>query len=129
MPILIPPRTFVRKRRHRAAPASPVAALMLVSATCEEGSWVRLGFDRAIDIAGLVGSQITVDDGSSTAMRYDATGTATLISPTVVQIELVSLGEWTEPGLTLNATAGTGIVAVDDGGEWAGVVALPLPFP
>jgi hypothetical protein len=29
----------------------------------------------------------------------------------------------------LDATAATGIVAVDDGGTWPGVSALPLPYP
>ena len=30
---------------------------------------------------------------------------------------------------TLTATAGNGIVAVNDGGHWAGVSGLVLPFP
>jgi hypothetical protein len=33
------------------------------------------------------------------------------------------------PGTELTATSATGIVAVDDGGTWAGVSDLSMPFP
>jgi hypothetical protein len=39
------------------------------------------------------------------------------------------IGEAEIGAVTLTATAETGIVAVDDGGTWAGAVNQTLPFP
>ena len=103
---------------------------MLVEAAYDEvAATIRLLFDRAIDIAGLVGAQITVDDGAITGSRYEAVGPASLDGPAVVVIGLLELGPNEDPGTLVSAGAGTGIVAIDDGGTWPGVTDLPLPFP
>src|SRR4051812_35661467 len=69
--LLFPTPTEFRKRRARpVAPASPPtpppAALVLAAAELivdpENNVFVRLTFDRAIDVGGLVASQVTVDD-------------------------------------------------------------------
>ncbi len=123
-----------RKRRKpaekkRPAPA-PAATLTLVEAAYDEvAQTIRLTFDRAIDIAGLDGTQIVVDDGAITGTRYEAVGTATLDGPAAVVIGLLELGPSEDPGTLLSAGAGTGIVAVDDGGTWSGVTDVALPFP
>ena len=37
--------------------------------------------------------------------------------------------DWSSGDISLTASAGTGIVAENDGGTWAGVTDLALPFP
>jgi hypothetical protein len=61
--------------------------------------------------------------------RYDAAGPATLFTPQTVQVPLVSGVLYFGAGTRLSAPATTGIVAADDGGAWAGVSNLVLPFP
>ena len=95
-------------------------ALALVAAEYESAAWVQLTFNQAIDIAGLVGGQITVSDPDATAVKYEAVGTATLMSPTTVRIELLEIGPVGGEGVTLSVGAGNGIVAVSGGTPWGG---------
>ena len=125
---LLYPRRRKTKARH-AATTAPPQALNLVAATYEEVVSVSLTFDRPIDIAALDGGQITVDDGAVAGILYAATGVATLTDPQTVRIELVEIGLSGGPGTQLNASAASGIVAVGDGGTWAGASDLELPFP
>jgi hypothetical protein len=102
-----------------------------VSAAYEEGdeNAVVLTFDRAIDIAGLDGAQITVNDGVYVGSVFAATGAATMLTPASVRITMNPIGEAELGAVTLSASATSGIVAVDDGGTWSGAVDEPLPFP
>ena len=124
-----------RKRRYRTrrptATQAPPAALMLVAATLgeEDPVLLTLAFDRAINMADFDGSQVIVNDGDLVGKVYAATGPVTVLSPTTVTIVLVDVSEDYAPGVTLTASATTGIVAVDDGGTWSGVSDLVLPFP
>jgi hypothetical protein len=133
-PIFIPAQPRVRRQRADAAtltPAPPAQALILQAAAYEEAeeNAVVLTFDRAIDIVGLDGAQITVNDGVYVGSVFAATGAATMLSPASVRIVMNPIGE-AELGLvTLTASAASGIVAVDDGGTWAGLTDEPLPFP
>ena len=131
--LLFPPSPF-RKRRgqsKRTPPAPPPpATLVLVEAAYDEvAQTIRLTFDRAIDIAGLDGAQIVLDDGAITGTRFEAVGAASLDGPAAVVVGLLELGPSEDPGTLLSAGAGTGIVAVDDGGAWAGVTDVALPYP
>jgi hypothetical protein len=125
----VPPRPFLRRRPPRMrAPAAP-AALTLVAAVLEKNrAWVRLTFDRAVDAAAFAPASLWVGV-QATGRRYDPAGPATLFAPQIVQIPLVGgvlyFGDLTR----LTASGGTGIAAVDDGGAWAGVANLVLPFP
>ncbi len=105
------------------------AGLNLVGAEYVAGATITLTFDRAIDIAGLVGNQIVVDDGANTGVIWEAIGAATLLGPAIVRIGLTDLGGSSIADTVLDASAATGIVAVDDGGTWDGVTNLVLPFP
>jgi hypothetical protein len=132
--ILMNPSTFtpatprVRRKRRQVSTSTP-AALTLVVATFDPGeAQVVLAFDRAIDIAALDGTQITIDDATSETL-YDASGSAVLLTPASVRMDVNAIGESIGAGTTLSATAANGIVAVDDGGTWAGVTDLELPFP
>src|SRR5689334_15469423 len=123
-----------RKRRGRVKPArqappTPPAPLTLVSAHYGAGDWLRLQFDRNINIDDVDGSQIIVDDDAETGDRFDCTAGAELIGPATVQFSLNRIGSASESGEHLTASATSGIVAVNDGGTWAGVSDLALPFP
>ncbi len=116
-------------RKPRPTTPTPVA-LVLIAATYQEATWVRLTFDRPIDIAGLVGSAIVVDDANLSATRWQGTAAATMVTAVTVQIELTEFDPLVGgSGILLDATGGSGIVAVDDGGAWGGVSDVELPFP
>jgi hypothetical protein len=100
-----------------------------VAAAYDPGTSIELTFGRAIDIAGLDGSVIVIDDGSISGFRYAATLAATLLGPAVVRIELDGIEEFAGPDVRLTAGAANGIVAVGDGAMWAGVTNVELPFP
>jgi hypothetical protein len=129
-PLYYPSTPPVRRKRKAHAGATTPAALTLTAAAFDNDSvTLTLTIDRAIDIEGIVvGGDILVDDGAITASLYQANG-ATLVGPTSVTFELTGIGDSTQSTTTLTATGGTGIVAEDNGGTWAGVTDLELPFP
>jgi hypothetical protein len=102
---------------------------VLVSASYDVGTSVRLTFDRAINIAGLNGLAFTVDDAADSGNAYSGGGGGVMAGANAVDIFLVDPTPPSGAGTTLTATAANGIVAVDDGGVWAGVVGMALPFP
>jgi hypothetical protein len=59
----------------------------------------------------------------------NATGPVELSDPQTVNVYLVITGPYSEPNVLLSATENSGIVAADDGGTWAGVTDVPLPYP
>ncbi len=126
--LIFPPVMFRKprarpRRKQRKAPA----ALVLVAAAYEPSTWVRLTFDRAVDLAALDPGQITVSEGWVSHTLWAGAG-ATLVGPAEVQVALVAAGPSTTTDPFLTATAATGIVAVNDGGAWAGVSDVVLPF-
>ena len=127
--LIIPPPKH--RRRHRQRITKAVQPLTLVEASFDSGGpFAFLQFDRAIDISSMDPSEIQVGDGVNTLYRYIGTpGGATLEDPTTLRLELTIFGADADGQLTLTATTATGIVASDDGGTWAGVAALPLPYP
>lgn len=127
--IIVPLIPFRRRRKGGPVPQTP-AALTLMSASYDEtAAALTLAFDRAIDIAAFVPAAVIVADGVFTVTVYGGVGTAALLSPTTLSVALEWIAD-AEPGppVTLTATALTGLVAVDDGGTWAGVTELGLPF-
>jgi hypothetical protein len=90
---------------------------------------LTLVFDRAINIGGLVGTAILVDDAEQTYLLYNSSGGAALLDAVTVKLTLVSIDDPTGPGILLSVSALSGIVAVNDGGTWPGVTNLSLPFP
>ena len=124
------PKFRKRRRAPRRKPVqAPPATLVLVSAYYDESEAIlTLAFDRAVDASGLAAAQITVYDGSFNSHTYAGSGAATIVSPTTIQITLTITGPASVAPVTLTASAITGITAVDDGGTWAGVTELGLPF-
>ena len=117
------------RRKRKQASSTAIAALTLVSAEYAKNDWVRLTFNRPIDITALDGTQIEVDDDAMSGNRYNGSLGGTLINPTTVEIDLDRTGSATESGVHLIASATSGIVAADDASEWSGVADLALPFP
>ena len=104
-------------------------ALTLTAATYDpEGPTVTIAFDRAVDLAGFDPSQVTVDDAGDTGFSDAGSGVSAVPTPQSVTVALTPTGS-AEGATVMNATASTGIVAADDGGTWAGVTALALPWP
>ena len=122
-------------RRHRkttppSVPPAPPVALLLVAASYDiETASVILAFDRAVDAAAYDPAAITVQDGVYAGGLFVGSGPASVVNPTTIQVFLEQIGSPTVPDVELSATAASGIVATDDGGTWAGVTALVLPFP
>ena len=128
--MLIIPAIPVRRIHKTRPPVVPAAALTLVSATYDiETESVILTFDRAVDASAYDPAAITVQDGVYAGGSFVGSGPATVVNPTTIQVFLEQIGSPTVNDVELWATAGTGIVAVDDGGTWAGVTAVVLPFP
>jgi hypothetical protein len=132
MIIIPPPKEYPRKKTRgaRFGPPPTPAALTLVAAEYNhvDGPVVILTFGRAVEIGGLDGSQIVVDDADDSGLKFAATGAATLDDPATLRVVLNEIGDATGTGTTLTAGAGNGLVAADDGGAWAGVTDLELPF-
>jgi hypothetical protein len=134
------PSTFTPAKRRigrtrkgvAAATTPPVQELVLESATfvVDDELWqLTLTFDRAIALVDFDGTAITVSEDVALGLLLDGVGAVTITSPNTVVVTMVEVGPATGPGVVLNATALSGIVAVDDGAAWAGVSALALPWP
>ena len=88
-----------------------------------------LVFDRAVDASAFDGSVVFVNDDVSSGILWSGNGGFEQPTAETLRIALLPVAV-ADPGPVTLTTAGpTGIVAVDDGEPWAGVNALPLPFP
>ena len=73
-------------------------------------------------ISGTAGNSSTDPEGGGG-------GDSGFATQSQVVIAMIDTGPASGTAETLSATASTGIVASDDGGTWAGVSELGLPFP
>jgi hypothetical protein len=132
--MLIVPPPKVRKSRWEpkgvvnVSPPSPVPLTLQAASYDPIGLTLTLVFDRAIDVSGFDGSQVTVNDGAYNLQAYSGADSPTLSDAVTVVIVLdVVMG--TEAGdVTMDASPASGIAAVDDGGTWDGASSLVLPF-
>src|SRR5947209_3313447 len=130
LPHTIHPNTFHSRHKRRSVPTAPTppAPLTLVAASFDpDGPEVYLTFDRAVDVSGIVVAQFVVDDGPD---GHHLVGflEPTIVSPTEVSVLMFITDSAGGPDVTLNVGSSNGIVAQDDGGTWAGVSSLVLPF-
>ena len=106
---------------------------VLVAAELEfsGGPALRLTFERAIDVAGLEPSQVTVNDGGAggTGLAYEAGAVDDTPTPESVVLLLAEDGLAAPGATTMTAAGGAGIVAAAGGAAWAGVTGLALPWP
>ena len=108
--------------------------LRLISAqyTPESGptpASVTLTFDRPVDPSGADSGTIYVLDGAPVETRYRGDGPAVAVSDVAVRVNLLAEGSFAGEGTTMTVLPANGIRAEDDGGTWAGVVDLALPYP
>jgi hypothetical protein len=106
------------------------AALVLVAAYFDaDSAEARLTFDRPVNSEGYVAYSLSVKDGEFTGYEYDGVAAMDQTAPNKVAIGMDIYDTYGGGGVLLTASSATGIVAVDDGGTWAGATDLALPFP
>src|SRR5688572_4673266 len=116
-PLMFPAKPPRRRKRRDESAAPPAAPLTMVYWYADWGGiTVTLEFDRAIDIGALDASAITVDDPANSGSALVGSGAGVLVHPMRVRVTMVDDGVAVGSITTLSATAGSGIVAVDDGG-------------
>ncbi len=126
-PTIIPVKPRIRRRRR--AVVNVVPPLVLVSAGYEpDVPSIDLLFERDIDFSGIDVSAFTVADGVIAMCTWVGTGSYWLGSRWV-QVLFTRVGDFSGPGTLMTVGAGNGIVAVEDGGAWAGVAGMGLPWP
>lgn len=124
----IPAKKRIRRARRRGLPGGAVVdGPLLVGVEYIEAYLVMLHFDRPVNIEHAVPAAITVDDGQQAHQRFEGIS-ASEVEPEIVQIGLSApTGASTQDQILLSATAGTGITSTD-GGAWAGVTDVAIPF-
>ena len=104
--------------------------LTLVAATFNAGDLVlTLTFDRAIDLSGIVVDQFLVFDGNLSVEWGGTGGDLSQPTPESMAMVMIENAPYEGEGLTLTVSPTNGIVAAGDGGAFAGVSNVPLPFP
>jgi len=78
---------------------------------------LRMVFSRAIDISGMDGTAIELDDGTFNHGQYFAIGDAVLSDPVTLDVRVLYFTSGSPAGVHLTAPE-CGIVAVDDGTAW-----------
>jgi hypothetical protein len=127
--LIIPRIPFRRQRSKQPAQRAPGVALNLTKGVFFDAEpAVELTFDRAIDIASINPSAIQVNDDEITGNLFAGTSGATLANASTVHLPLTVIGVSEGGRVLLSATDASGIEAMDDGGTWAGVSDLELPF-
>lgn len=130
--LIIPPTQFrkQRGRKTRSTAPAPAMPLNLTGASFDGVSMTILIFDRPVNIDAIDPATIQVSDGViNNALFAGATGGATLLDPQTAQLAMTLVSAVPAGQMLLTASDATGIVASDDGGTWAGVTDLELPFP
>jgi hypothetical protein len=126
-PILIQRRQ--RRYKPRVATQTTPAPPVLIAADYDSDAvTITLTFDQAINIAGLDGSQVLVNDPVSGFSMYEGTGAGTQVSPVAVKLNLSVTGLSIGSEVFLSASDMTGIIAVAGGKHWSGVEDVALPF-
>ncbi len=129
-PIYLPKRRVHRKRKQpvKQQPPPPEGPPVLVSVAYEQGEWVRLVFDRAIDTAMFDVASVGVNDGNVPGYLV-GTGEATQPTAMSVVVQLSLVDPEANPGVTMYIGVGNGIVSASDGSAWAGTEAnVEIPF-
>jgi hypothetical protein len=72
-------------------------------------------------------ASFTVDDGPN-GYHMIGSGAPEVVSLVQVLVYVVFVEAYSGPDVLMTATADNGIIAVDDGGKWAGASGLVLPF-
>ncbi len=108
------------------AAAEPV--LTAASFDVRNDATLTLAFDRPIDVSGVDGSAIVVEDGVTTMVRFAATGGIVASSASSVTFILIPTGPYGGNRTLLDASAANGIRAADGGPPWGGAAGVVLPY-
>jgi hypothetical protein len=104
--------------------------LMLISVAWDTDEGVlSLTFDRAISIANINPDAIRLKDGITTQMILVPYPPLIVVGGDTFQMSVNDGVPFTDPVVLLNVAVGNGIVAVEDGAQWAGCSDLAVPFP
>jgi len=121
--LIIPPPKY-RKGRHRFSSESSARNPRLVIGMFSPESGLSLGFDQDVTTDSFDGSQLVVTDPASGA-SYQGTGTPS-VSGSTVQVNTTPTGSASGSQTTLNAGAGTGVMAAATNTPWTGVSGFAL---
>lgn len=108
----------------------PLFELELVS-----GIWdlivptLNLVFDRAINAAAYNPGEMVVNDTITFGREFTDISIRAQPSPEAINFNMLIGGAPVGIGVNLEATAATGLKAVNNGAKWPGVTTLQLPFP
>jgi hypothetical protein len=122
--MLSTPNRKYRRRRGRALSNSSGSNPRLVIGTFSPVSGLSLGFDHEVTTDLFNGSQLVVTDPASGA-SYQGTGTPS-VSGSTVQVSTMPTGSASGSQTTLNAGAGTGVMAAATNTPWTGVSGFAL---
>jgi hypothetical protein len=129
LPSFIPAKPRRRRKRRQIVQSPPgPAALNLTEADADtDKGTVTLTFDRDVDVSAMDVTAIRVGS-SDTGSLYQGDGPPTVFGGQIVIVNLIVIDTFSGSDVELSADADNGIVAVDDGGTWAGCSELALPF-
>ena len=122
-----PRRRRSTRKRPTVTKLPPVAGPVLVGVAYESEGAMQLQFDRAVDVSGADTTKIVVSD-ATLGQTLRGTGPAGQQSGDDAIVFLEPIGPSVGTGVRLSASVGNGIVAVDNGGAWAGVNGVEIPF-
>ncbi len=108
---------------------APVGPVVLSAMYDPVTLWLRVYFDRPIDITAIDPSKITVNDAKVNHHTYVASGQAQMQGGQGFQIGLSESGEATGTEMLFTAAPGNGIISRDDGTQWPGERDYPLVSP
>lgn len=91
------------------------------------GFAVDLGFDRGLNISAIIPAAFILDDDTS-GNRWRGTAFSDAF-PNAFRMNMEVIGPAQGTGVTLNVSAGNGVVSQADGTPWPGVTNLALPYP
>src|SRR5947207_1751786 len=109
------------KVRKPSTTPGPVALTLVSASFNAEPPRLVLTFDRAINVEGVVGSEFQVDDDVFTGNQYVGDPDGAGVGGATMTLVMDLAGPASGGQVLLTVSAENGIVAVDDGGTWAGV--------
>ena len=124
--VIIPPSKPFRKNKKRLAIGTPGPVPLVLVSAGYSSNVLTLQFDRPVNIDLIDLSQFTVDDG---VVGHTVLGDGfhpQQPDPVTVLFDVSEQEAYDGSQVLLNASADTGIVAVDDGGTWAGVSGMVI---
>jgi hypothetical protein len=130
MLIIPPPKFRVNRKPAKIVPKTGPAAVVLQAASYAPGlAIVTLTFDRPVVLGSVITSSIVVNDPVTQNEQFMGSGPAVAYGANGIQVALIFSGSTSGSQVRMSVGNTNGIAAVNDGGKFAGVSELVLPFP